>query len=188
MHDAFNEALNAAISSFPSQSQIPLDPRQAKTAAGLVLACQLDTTSTRSHPANLVQLQTLMLMAIQASSQPSNSLQSQSGVSPTMWLSSAVGLAYQLRLHIRKSPEKGTENDPDTEENMARRVWWSLVILDRWHASGYASPLMIPDSSVVLYREDKALLGDSIYQLARKLARLAASLLNLTIPQDFLLF
>merc|ERR1712225_157642 len=90
------------------------------------------------------------------------------GRSRSVWLGGAVGVSYSMKLHLHKPFDKLTENDPDTDEKLGRRLWWSLVIMDRWHASSTAGPSLIPDSSVVVYPEDQALLGDDLYQLARK--------------------
>ena len=166
--EGFNESLIAAISSFPSPSQPQQDQQQVKKAASLVHASQLDNVPTRGLSANLIHLQALLFMAVQAGNHPPRSSRSQSTGYTMLWLTQAVGLAYQLKLHVQRQPEKGAESDPDSDDKLARRAWWTLVIMDRWHASSTASPLLIPDSSVVIYREDRALLGESIYQLARE--------------------
>jgi hypothetical protein len=43
-----------------------------------------------------------------------------------------------------------------------------LVNMDRWHAASMSTPLLIPDSAVVMMPEDQSLLGDSLYHLTRK--------------------
>lgn len=91
------------------------------------------------------------------------------GVSQSVWLGSAVGLAYELKLHQHGLQEYISIDDQDSDERLARKMWWALVIMDRWHASSTSSPVLIPDSSVVLSSDDHALLGESLYQVARKL-------------------
>ena len=110
-----------------------------------------------------------MLMTIVADSSAPSSTKALTGPSLSVWLGSAVGLAYSLRLHLRQQPDKLSEADPDSEDKLARRLWWTLVIMDRWHASSTSSPLLIPDGSVMMYADDEALLGDSLYHLAREL-------------------
>lgn len=85
-----------------------------------------------------------------------------------LWLGLAVGLAATMKLHIPIRSENPGDLDPDSDESLGRRVWWCLVIIDRWHAVSTSSPLMIPDSSVVLFQEDKMLLGETGYQIARE--------------------
>lgn len=109
-----------------------------------------------------------MLLVIEAETHATKAL---SGPSPSVLLGSAVGLAYSLKLHFHKHSEEMAESDPDSDDKLGRRIWWSLVIMDRWHASSTSSPILIPDGSVVVYPEDQALLGESLYQLARKFTR-----------------
>jgi hypothetical protein len=52
---------------------------------------------------------------------------------------------------------------------MARRVFWTAFILDRFHASGHSKDIMLPLQSGVLSRDDYAALGGDVgYHLARK--------------------
>lgn len=132
-----------------------------------ILAAQFENSASRPLSTNLVYLQAMILLTIEAENTTAAS-RGNSGSSRSMWLGAAVGLAYSMKLHIHKQSDKLSENDPDSEEKLARRVWWSLVIMDRWHASSTASPVLVPDSSVVLYPEDQVLLGDAIYSLASK--------------------
>lgn len=129
---------------------------------------QFENAAGRTMTTNLVYLQILLLMAIEADNSDPASVRSQVGQPQSVWLGSAVGLAYSMKLHIHKTSSQQSDNDPDSEDKLARRIWWSLVIMDRWHAASTSSPLLIPDTSVVVYPEDQALLGDNFYQLARK--------------------
>ncbi|TVY85080.1 putative transcriptional regulatory protein [Lachnellula suecica] len=106
----------------------------------------------------------MMLMIIEAET---HATRSPSGPSKSVWLGGAVGLAYFLKLHLHTQSAGSIEPDPDSDDKQSRRIWWSLVIMDRWHASSTSSPLLIPDGSVVVYPEDQTLLGEPLYQLAR---------------------
>lgn len=110
----------------------------------------------------------MLLMAIQADNRDPASARGLVGPPQSLWLGSAVGLAYSLKLHVHAMSSQQSDNDPDSEDKLARRIWWSLVIMDRWHAASTSSPLLIPDSSVVVYPEDQTLLGEKFYQLARR--------------------
>jgi hypothetical protein len=117
---------------------------------------------------NLIYIQIMLLMAIEADNRDPASTRGQAGPPQSVWLGSAVGSAYSMKLHVQKMSSQQSENDPDSDDKLARRIWWSLVIMDRWHAASTASPLLIPDTSVVVYPEDQALLGENVYQLARE--------------------
>jgi len=164
---AFCESLSAAVRSFPSPNGPQFDQQSIRNAANLVAESQFDNVTSRSLSTNLVYLQTMLLLAIQAGNYAPNS-RGQASPSRSFWLGSALGFAHTMKLHLHRPPDKATENDPDSDEKLARRIWWTLVIMDRWHASSTASPLMIPDESVVVYPDDQALLGDTVYHLARK--------------------
>ena len=163
LKDAFYEALYAAAQSFTA----PSAERRGTAKALQIFALQSEASISSNMTTNLVYLQTMLLMAIEADNRGPIS-KGQAGLSQSVWLGSAVGLAYSMKLHVYKSPDKQTENDADSEDKLARRVWWCLVMMDKWHASSTSSPLLIPDGTVILSAEDQALLGDQLYHLARK--------------------
>lgn len=178
LKDAFYEALHAAVRSFPtSNSQVSASAQQSfKKTAQLVMASQFENTSSHSLPTSILHLQTMMLLVIATENLR---WRGQAGLPLSSWLGSAVGLAYSMKLHIHR-PQKATGTDDDTEEKLCRRLWWSLVIMDRWHASSTSSPLLIPDGSVVVYPDDQPILGDSLYHMAR----LSVVLGHFTIAQS----
>lgn len=166
LREAFYESLHAAVQSFPTSNTATVERHSTKKAAQL-LASQFENATAHTLSTNLVYLQTMLLMAIEADNR-GPATKGQTGLPPSVWLGSAVGLAYSMKLHVHTPPDKQFENDPDSEDKLARRIWWSLVMMDRWHASSTSSPLLIPDGSVIVYPEDQALLGDNLYHLARK--------------------
>ncbi len=149
--------------SFPASSLPPSDQQGIRRAAYLLQSFQFEHASSRSFPSSLVYLQTLMLLVV-ASDNQARGLSW--GPAPYYWLGSAVGIAYSLRLH--ESPEISVEEDSESDGKLQRRIWWSLVIMDRWHSSSISSPLLIPDGSIAILQTDRALLGDSLFQIARK--------------------
>jgi hypothetical protein len=116
---------------------------------------------------NLVHLQMMILMAIEAEQHGPSAIRGHSGSSPAMWLGSAVGLAYSMKLHVPKRKEMASDADPDSDEKLARRCWLVLVTLDKFHASSTSSPGLIPDASVVILADDLQF-GDNMFQLASK--------------------
>lgn len=160
LKDAVLEALYAAVRSVSSSIT---DGTSARRAASLVSTCQFDGATTKSFSDNLVLLEALILMSIEAGSHGPSSTRSIG--SQSVWLGAAVGLAFSLKLHLFHASDT---DDEDSNDNLARRIWWSLVILDRFHASGTSSPLMIPDTCAVLLVDDMKILGEQTYHLARK--------------------
>jgi Fungal specific transcription factor domain len=164
LREALYEALYAALRSFPAVTPLP-EHQNTRKAIQLWSAAQFEGATSRSLAINLAYLQILLLLSIEAVNRVPGTARGQNGVSQSVWLGSAIGLAYELKLHDYKP---SLTDDPDSDERLGRRIWWSLVNLDRWHAASMSTPLLIPDSAVVLMPEDQTLLGDSLYHLTRK--------------------
>ncbi|KAI9834075.1 MAG: hypothetical protein M1819_003360 [Sarea resinae] len=168
LREAFLEALYSAVRSFPSSNLPPArDFQNTRKASDLIAASQFESAATRTMSTNLIFLQTMILMALEADNHGPATMKGQLGPPRAVWLGAAVGLAYALKLHAVRYRERFSDGDPDSDEKLARRDWLVLVILDRWHASSTSSPLLIPDSSVELLPVDQVLLGDSTFHLAR---------------------
>ncbi|KAH7346398.1 hypothetical protein BKA65DRAFT_399483 [Rhexocercosporidium sp. MPI-PUGE-AT-0058] len=166
LREAFYEALHAAVRSYPSSTIYNSDPPSPRKAAQLVTLSELDPPSAQSFSTGIIYLQAMLLLATEAENRPP-STSGYNDQTRSVWLGGAVSIAYSMKLHLNKPFNTLAENDHDSDENLGRRIWWSLVIMDRWHASSTASPSLIPDSSVVVYPEDQTLLGDDLYHLAR---------------------
>jgi hypothetical protein len=170
LREAFLAALDCLMRTFPTTS---LQPNPAyhtalKKAAELLARYPFDNPSSHTNSTNLVYLQTLLLMALESDNHGPATIRGQAGPSRAEWLGRAAGVAGQLEINmIRTANNSVMEGDRDSEERLARRVWWVLFILDRWHASSTADLLKLPENSVVLLPEDQILLGESTYHLAR---------------------
>ncbi|ESZ89727.1 hypothetical protein SBOR_9890 [Sclerotinia borealis F-4128] len=159
---AFWEALYAAIRSFPTA--IPLKPQGITHAIRLITTSPYDPKAIRSPSTNIVYLQIMMLLAIEANNQPRDIQDGDVIQSPSIWVGTAVGFAYSLKLHAYKPLDKSND-DPDSDDKLSRRVWWSLVIMERWNAATTTCPLQIPASAAQVYPDDRALLGEVAYHL-----------------------
>ena len=128
----------------------------------------------RTADGNLAYLQALFFMALVT--ETSGPVHSRN----TTWIAEAVSIATYLNLHKSHRFEMGDTSDEDSPPKVARRVWLSLVILDRFHASSTASPLLIAEDGVRLVRSDEEIMGPIAYQLVRKstLAPITLSLMR----------
>lgn len=134
----------------------------------IVAEWESDPSPSRNSLANLVHLQTLILMAIATDNYGPPCLKGEhGGPSKASILGRAVGLAYSMRLHMA-SLEATSYVQGDSDESIAIRTWWTLVMLDRWNAVSTASPLFIPNDSVVILPGLVSVLGESVYHLARE--------------------
>ncbi|KAL7271472.1 Glucose-responsive transcription factor [Rhizina undulata] len=168
IREALLEALYSTVRSNPSSTLRPnAPPANTKRACELTVAAQFDNPAVRTMPTNLLYLQIMIFMALEADNHGPATMRGQLGLPRAAWLGAAVGLAYNLKLHHNRVRERHSSGDPDSDEKLGRRAWWILVILDRWHAISTSSPLFIPDSSVVLLPEDQLLLGLAPFHIAR---------------------
>jgi len=184
---AFFTAIDSSIRSSPSTTLLPsADVRQStRRAAELLALSQYDHTSTRTASAQYIYLQALILMALESDNHGPATMRGQVGPPRAEWLGRAVGMAAHLKLNIPRASYKIAEDEADSDENLGRRIWWILFILDRWHASSTSCLLQLADSSSPLLPEDKLLLGDSTYHLARKYKYHAPYIvLRLIVSQD----
>ncbi|KAK3292510.1 uncharacterized protein B0H64DRAFT_229828 [Chaetomium fimeti] len=133
----------------------------------------------RSSVTNIVRLQTQVMVLI---SVDCFSIASGKGLvaGPTKAeiLGRAVGLGYSMRVHSRTvDPNPNPELDPDSDDNVALRAWWVLIMLDRWHALGMARPALIARELVVPRPGLEHIVGEAVYALIR-----ASYVLTLIMP------
>ena len=170
LREAFLTALDCTLRSFPTTT-LPTNPNYAQAlrkASELLAKYPFDNPNSHTNATSLVYLQTLLLMALESDNHGPATIRGQAGPSRAEWLGRAAGVAGQLEINvIRNNSQSIMDGDRDSEERLARRVWWVLFILDRWHASSTADLLKLPENSVVLLPEDQMLLGESTYHLAR---------------------
>lgn len=132
-------------------------------AASELAALKAEGPQARTSDANLAYLQALFFMAIVTEN--SGPVHNRN----TSWIAEAVSIATYLNLHQSHAFELGDTADEDSSPRVARRVWLSLVILDRFHASSTASPLLVAEDSARLVASDEDNLGPDAYHLVRKL-------------------
>ncbi len=168
LRDAFVEALYGTMQSFVSVPGLYTNG-DISSASRLITEWESDL-SPRTPIMNLVHLQTLILTAITTDNYGPSSLKGEhGGASKPSVLGRAVGLAYSMRLHVpRSETTPDAELDLESDENVATRAWWTLVMLDRWNAISTSSPLFIPNDSVVIVPSLSTLLGEGVYHLARE--------------------
>src|SRR5262249_18070552 len=149
--------LYSAIRSFPSSTSPaphagPHDFQSTRKAVELIGGSQFESAATRTTATNLVYLHTLILMVLEADNHGPATMRGQLGAPRAEWLGRAVGVAFFMKLHTQRQSVEGRwgDGDADSDEKLARRTWWILMILDRWHACSTSSPLLIPDTSCCL--------------------------------------
>jgi hypothetical protein len=126
--------------------------------ASALLAEWESSENPRSRAINIVHAQTLLLLIIDADWRASPSL--------PFLLARAVALANTMKLWHSASVEPPSEID--SEDELGVRIWFSLVLMDRWYAAGTGRPALIPDSSVVIPPGLVETVGETCFHLIRE--------------------
>ena len=143
-------------------SFVPKPDALAARASSEFAALKAEGPQARTRDANFAYLQALFFMAIGTeNSGPVNNRN-------TSWIAEAVSIATYLNLHRSHAFDMGNTSDEDSSPKLARRVWLSLVVLDRFHASSTASPLLVAEDSARLVASDEDVLGPEAYHIVRK--------------------
>ncbi|KAI6783497.1 uncharacterized protein J7T54_005526 [Emericellopsis cladophorae] len=125
--------------------------------ASTLLAGWESEESPRTPLVNLVHVQTLLLLIIDADWRGSPSM-------PYL-MGRAVVLANDMKLWTTKNlPD---DLPPDSQDALCIRVWWSLILMDRWHAVATGKPVLIPDHSAVVPRGLDTVLNETCFHLVR---------------------
>ncbi|KAH6842787.1 hypothetical protein B0I37DRAFT_203708 [Chaetomium sp. MPI-CAGE-AT-0009] len=123
----------------------------------------------RSSVTDIVRLQTLIMAMISVDCFSIASAKGLLGGPANLEiLSRAVGLGYSMGLHSRiADPDPSPGLDPDSDDNVALRAWWVLVMLDRWHALGMATPPVIARDVAVPQPGLEHIVREAVYALIR---------------------
>lgn len=168
LREAFFLSLDASVRSLAPrvlpQSDITLTQLLHQSFAS-VDAAKLtthDSDSARQFYNNLVHCQCLLLLAL-ASDRPASGAVG----STSQLLGQIAGCITENGFNDARVLNSLKEQDQDAYQG-SRRVFWTALILDRFHASSRSKDILLPLHSGSLTRDDYAALGDLCYHLARK--------------------
>ena len=130
---------------------------------------QVENTAKPSLSACLLHVQTLILLMLAADQYGPTTMSGHLGPSSDEILGAAYGFIQQMKLlHDIPHIKRYSDGDPDSNEILARRAWWVLVVFDQWHACSIPRKLLIHDTGEELTLDDRAILGESAYLFARE--------------------
>lgn len=161
LQDAFLDSLAATTVSDPGQpTSRAIDHAYRSLVEWELLHPPVSEAERRAT--DLTYIQTLLLMAIDADNRPPST----GGPPKDAILGRAVSGAITRRLHQfqpnhQDAPALGTEN------NVPLRIWWALVVLDRWHAISTGSHALIPKRHMIAPPGLREHLGEGFYYLLR---------------------
>lgn len=129
----------------------------------------------RTPSTHIIHLQTLLLLLIEVDTRPAAC----SSPLKESLLGRAIGAAWAMKLyHARaEKPPKGegeansdlnSDSDPDSESHLRVKLWWSLVLLDRWHAVATGTQTMIRNESTVVYHGLESIVGEMTFWMIRE--------------------
>lgn len=176
LREAFFLSLDACIRSFAPrvlpQTDTTLAQLLHQTFASVDSAklTTQDSDPSRQFYNNLVYCQCLLLLAL-ASDKPGPGVVG----STSQLLGQIAGCITENGFNNARVLDSLREQDQDAYQS-SRRVFWTALILDRFHASSRSRDILLPLHSGSLTRDDHAALEDLGYHLARKFCRRNTSL------------
>jgi hypothetical protein len=168
LRETFFLVLEGCIRSIASKALPSIDIslnqllQQCFTSVDAANYCLHDTDNSRRFYNHLVYCQSLILLAA-ASDRPAPGI-----------IGSTTGLLGRISAciadaGINDSRTLTAMKEQDLEVyQTARRVYWTALIIDRFHASSQSTDMMIRRYSGKLSRDDYSALGEVGYHLARK--------------------
>ena len=180
IRDAFFEALHMVARSSASIPSLT-HPFGQDHHEKLSMRSEPSNFALRSNLANLVYLQTSLLMVIAIDTSGPATRQPPDAPERAVWFGRAMAAAQHLKLRDTELANSIGGSSADTIHAQNRRAWWTLVVVDRWYAVGTANAPQIAESITNFAEEDLQLLGDQFYHLARKSSHHGA-FVNITIP------
>jgi len=168
LRETFFLVLEGCIRSIASKALPPIDIslnqllQQCFTSVDAANYCLHDTDSSRRFYNHLVYCQSLILLAA-ASDRPGPSIIG----STTGLLARVSACIADVGINDARTLAGLKEQDLEVYQT-ARRVYWTALIIDRFHASSQSTDMMIRRYSGTLSRDDYSALGEVAYYLARK--------------------
>ncbi|CEL05286.1 Putative C6 finger domain protein [Aspergillus calidoustus] len=128
-------------------------------AQDLLLYYTRQPALVRSTGVNLIWLQSMLLMILDCDSRGPDNFVLKDGIPKHTLLQSATKLGSDLVKSLGQLKSKrSSDPDIDSEANLARRNWVSLIILTRWYAISVADTGILGTSDIG-GREDERVLG-----------------------------
>lgn len=113
----------------------------------------------RSTATNLIWLQTMLLMILDCDSRGPDNFVLKDGVPKHTLIQSATKLGSDMAKSLGQLRNKrSSDPDVDSDANLTRRNWVSLIILTRWYAISVADPSVLGNHEIG-GREDERVAG-----------------------------
>lgn len=139
-------------------------------ASDLLLYHARQPLTIHSTAVNLIWLQSLLLMIIDCDHRGPDNFVFKDGIPKHSLVQAANKLGYDLaKSQGQLIFNRPSDPDVDSDANLTRRNWVSLVIMTRWHSLSVADASMMGDAiEIGNSREDSRVCGDITTGCARK--------------------
>ncbi|KAI9372898.1 hypothetical protein BJX61DRAFT_414232 [Aspergillus egyptiacus] len=128
-------------------------------AQDLLLYYTRQTPLIRQTAVNLIWLQSMVLMILDSDSRGPDNFVLKDGIPKHTLIQAATRVGSDLAKSLGQLKSKrASDPDVDSEANLVRRNWASLVILTRWYAISVADPSVLGTHEIG-GREDERVLG-----------------------------
>lgn len=169
LREAFTASMDCVVRAWPSTSLAMEANHQERCYKAYQLLTSLAAATVK--PSGIILVQSYLLLAIEAEvhgpRRPQPVSMPDSSSLKKMCIGTAATISLELRFHSLIYRQRGQEISPDSDDSLARRLYWILFILDQLQAiSTSASPMLSVEGSH-LTGDDETLFGPLTFALAR---------------------
>lgn len=169
LREAFTASMDCVVRAWPSTSLTMEANHQERCYKAYQLLTSLAAATVK--PSGIILVQSYLLLAIEAEvhgpRRPQPVSMPDSSSLKKMCIGAAATMSLELRFHSLIYRQRGQEISPDSDDSLARRLYWILFILDQLQAiSTSASPMLSVEGSH-LTGDDETLFGPLTFALAR---------------------
>lgn len=168
LQDAFCSALLGLVLVFSPQSGAGVQENGDSPPSTQQLLSQYESEQfDRSRENDIVYFQTLAMAAIRSGTL--GPLEREHEPDLAAIVGKAVGAGVSLRLfEMVPDPAPSQGLDVDSDDNVALRAWWTLVVFTQWNSISRSVPVLIDQDTAVILPGLRYITGDPVYHLARK--------------------
>jgi hypothetical protein len=168
LQDAFCSALRGLVLVFSPQTGAGAQANGDPSPSTLQLLSQYEAEQfDRSRGNDIVYFQTLAMAAIRSGTV--GPLEREHKPYFSVIIGTAVGAGVSLRLfEMVPDPAPSHGLDVDSDDNVALRAWWALVMFTQWNSVSRSVPVLVDQDTAVVSPGLRYITGDPVYDLARK--------------------
>lgn len=168
LQDAFCSALLGLVLVFSPQTGAGSQVNGDSPPSTQQLLSQYESEHfDRCRENDIVYFQTLAMAAIRSGTLGPLEREHEPDLSAI--IGKAVGAGVSLRLfEMVPDPAPSHGLDLDSDDNVALRAWWALVMFTQWNSISRSVPVLVDQDTAVILPGLRYITGDPVHHLARK--------------------